>query len=292
MTGLPLSHAVEQFASLIQKCTDTQLAIPWAWQSYDSEGIRFSVFRTYEELHELAVKLRSERTLKQIPASSAQQILALYHAAYCDLQGAMVGLSEEQLEKVPAEGEWSVKQTLAHIIQADLGFYVAIRFALDSCRTGETQPAKITRELWVSKSGIDREAFTGIAEGPYNQLKEFHARTHQRILSEYSGITEAEVDLPSVYWENEAMSLRFRLQRFDSHMRQHTIQIDKTLAALGFAPNEGKRLARLLYAGLADVDDAVLGADEIGKRNREDLAKLIVDRATEISGLIQRATSS
>jgi hypothetical protein len=54
--------------------------------------------------------------------------------------------------------------------------------------------------------------------------------------------------------------IRFRLHRFESHMRQHTIQIDKTLMLLGQPPTEVKRLLRLTYAAWADAENALIGA--------------------------------
>src|SRR3712207_6856353 len=43
------------------------------------------------------------------------------------------------------------------------------------------------------------------------------------------------------------LPLRFRLHRFDSHLRQHTIQAGKTLEGIGRAPSEAKRLLQLIY---------------------------------------------
>ncbi len=49
---------------------------------------------------------------------------------------------------------------------------------------------------------------------------------------------------------------------FESHLRQHTIQADKALVALGLASGEVRRLVRLVYAGLAEVLGLLIGAGE------------------------------
>jgi hypothetical protein len=82
------------------------------------------------------------------------------------------------------------------------------------------------------------------------------------------------------------MSVRFRLHRFDSHVRQHVIQVDKTIAALGQSPNEAKRLVRLIYAALADVNAALIGAWDVAEGSRHELAQTIRARAEEIAGLL------
>jgi hypothetical protein len=281
-----LTQAVEHFATLTQNISDTQLERAWVWQSYDSEGIRFAFFRTYEELRELAIKLHSERSAQGRPPSAAQLILAQYGAAYWDLQAALCGLAPGQIEQAPAEGEWPIHKVAAHILGADLGFYVAVRYALERQRSGDGRPAEITEEAWAAISGLDEAAYDALMAGPFAGLQDYHRALHERVLREFAGISDAELETPSRYWEKEAMSVRFRLHRFDSHVRQHVIQVDKTIAALGQSPNEAKRLVRLIYAALADVNAALIGAWDVAEGSRHELAQTIRARAEEIAGLL------
>ena len=82
------------------------------------------------------------------------------------------------------------------------------------------------------------------------------------------------------------MPLRFRLHRFDSHLRQHTIQAAMTLEAAGHAPSEARRLLRLIYAALAEAEGATIDAPEIGMERRQAVAAAIVARADEIAGIL------
>jgi hypothetical protein len=282
MTINELSKAVEQFANITYRISETQLESAWTWKSYNSEGIRFAFFRTYEELRELAVKLLSGRIIQAKPPSAAQLILAQYHAAYCDLQAALLEVESGQIDQAPAKGEWSVRKVLAHVIGGELEFFVVVRYALDRHRSGDGRPVEITREVWVATSGMDEASFGSILAGPFEGLRDYHNTLHERILREFDNISDAELDVPSKYWEKELMSIRFRLHRFDSHLRQHTIQIDKTRVALGQFPNEAQRLLRLIYAALADANGAIIGAWEIGESSRLELAKTITARAEEI----------
>jgi hypothetical protein len=53
------------------------------------------------------------------PLTVAQRILGQYHTACRDLQAALLGVTDEAAAQAPAEGEWSLRQALAHIIQID-----------------------------------------------------------------------------------------------------------------------------------------------------------------------------
>jgi hypothetical protein len=69
-------------------------------------------------------------------------------------------------------------------------------------------------------------------------------------------------------------------------MLQHTVQIDKTLAAIGQAPSESKRLARYLYAALADVDACLFGAAAAPAECKK-LAGSIQARVNEIRAILR-----
>jgi len=80
MTELNLTQAVEKFALTTCHLADEDLDREWTWRAY-SEGIRYAMFRTYEELRTLAAQLIAERTTKGAPISTAHHALAQYHVA-------------------------------------------------------------------------------------------------------------------------------------------------------------------------------------------------------------------
>jgi len=83
-------------------------------------------------------------------------------------------------------------------------------------------------------------------------------------VAEGDGVADTELSTPSWFWEDKGYPIRFRMHRFEEHMRQHTIQVDKTLVALGHPPTEAERLVRNLYnalAGLESVAGAGVGSE-------------------------------
>jgi hypothetical protein len=114
----------------------------------------------------------------------------------------------------------------------------------------------------------------------------FYDSLHKRVLRELTDIKGFELEAESLWWEGTPFTVEFRLHRLDAHLRQHTVQIEKTLASLGELPSEARRLLRLIYAALADVDSIIIGDWGVGKAQRRELAAKISVRADEIAAII------
>jgi len=232
------------------------------------------------------VKLELERLNLGMPITSAKRILGQYHVAFRDLEAVLLGVMSGIEDVPPIEGEWSIREVLAHIIQADVGFYVAVRYAMERHRSGDGRKAEIPDEAWERISGLDEGASTSLVEESYENLRKFHIDYPTRIMADFSDLSEKELEMTSKYWEDEQMSLRFRLNRFDSHMRQHTVQVEKALSDLGYSPNEAKRLLRLLYCALAACESRMIGLPEVGESLRKKVVKSINMRVDEIAAIL------
>jgi hypothetical protein len=172
------------------------------------------------------------------------------------------------------------------VVGAQLGFYAATKYALDRHRSGDERSAEIPAEAWEPMIGMDEAASEAMMSSPLTNLQSRHRTFHDRTLETFSNISDAELALPSVYWEGYELSLRFRLHRFDSHVRQHTIQAEKTLSLIGYPFNEAKGLLRLIFAALAEAEGATIGARETGSQLFQGAADAISARAEEIEGIL------
>ena len=282
MFNTDLETAVQDFSALMLPLSEEDLARDWIWKDHDEEGIRFAFFVTLQELRQLAVTLS---TLRSKP-TPAQHILGQYHAAYMDLQAAVLGISNEDAERSPAEGEWSVKQAYSHILGTDFAFSAVVRYALEGHRSNTWTPDRIPDEEYPRLYGISEEAYDALMENPFDHLRSFHRDLHLRIIDEFKTISDAELDLPSTFWEDTRFSIRHRLHRYEAHFTQHTVQIDKTLVAIGKAPSESKRLLRRIYAALAEVEGLMIGAEKLGDTATLATASSISIRTKEIRGLL------
>jgi hypothetical protein len=79
------------------------------------------------------------------------------------------------------------------------------------------------------------------------------------------------------------------MHRFDAHLRQHTIQVEKTLQALGHDGGEARRLLRLVYRALAQTEGVLLGAAGLGQEEQSTLAREIRRRAAAVETRVQEA---
>ena len=278
MSSLP--ETIETFAQRAFNLADADLERPWVWKDYD-EGVRFAFFRTYEELRELAARLGAQRSVTPNPMTTAQRILAQYHAAFRDLQVVLLGVSDDLAQKPPQPGEWPLRTTLLHMLEAEISFTFINRYAIERERAQDGRPLAISDEAWDALWSV--EPLVQLKDtASFSELLACHCQVHQRVLDTFEAVSDAELGVLASFWEPTAMPVEFRLHRFDAHLRQHTIQAEKTLAALVGPPNEVRRLLRLIYAALAELESVQIGAAAFGAQGFAALAAQISQRTDEI----------
>ncbi|HUE97817.1 MAG TPA: DinB family protein [Anaerolineales bacterium] len=282
MFNRELTHAVDDFTTLVLPLSEKDLEREWIWNDHDEEGIRFAFFVTLQELRHLAVTLS---TLRPKP-TPAQHILSQYHAAYMDLQAALLGISNEDAERVPSEGEWHVQKAYAHILGTELNFTITIRYALEKHRASVWIPEKYSDEDADRLAGISDEEYLALIKSPLEKMITYHQELHQVIVEEFSRITDQELDLPSTFWEETRFPIKHRLHRYEAHFAQHTVQIDKTLVAIGRVPSESKRLLRRIYAALAEAEGMMIGAKKMDETVILATASSISERTKDLSDLL------
>lgn len=285
MKPTDIDQAVQNFAGMTHNLGDSDLNREWSWKGYE-EGLRFVFFRVYEDLRQLGARLGRLRSKTNQPLTTAQYILAQYYAAYRDLQAVLIGVSDADAARPPAEDEWPVRKALLHIIAAERTFFAINLDALQQRRGGEARPQEMSDEAWEAFWHGDE--FDGLKKSaPMSELMAYYERLHWWVLAELAGISDEELGTPVVFWESTPMSLEFRLHRFDSHMRQHTIQIEKTLQALQMSLPESKRLLRLIYAALAEAEGHTIGLEDFGIAERAEVVTLMNLYCDEIDELMR-----
>jgi len=265
-----VTQAVEELVRATVHLSDEDMGREWKWREYDEEGLRFALLMTHHELRELAVRLAARGG----PVTQAQRILAQYHQTYRDLTGVLAGVRNEDLDGAPAEGEWPLRETLKHMLGAEHGFLAVNRYALVNHRAGKhDEPPDDEWPEFRKPYAAPKDAVDGTIENIRNSFFEIH----RRVLRELTDVTDAELEQPAWFWDADK-PIRFRMHRFEEHLRQHTIQLDKTLAVIR-PPTEAHRLVRNIYNALADVESATEPADDL----RTPVATTISERAAAIA---------
>ena len=250
---MTVTRSVERLVKASAHLGDADLDKPYAWEEYNEDGLRFALLSAHHQLRDVHARVAAMRLGAGQPFSEAQRILAQVHEAYRDLTGALAGTSEAELDAPPPGDQWPLREVLKHLLGAEKGFLAAIEVALDCARSG--RPSTPSEEAWKAKRNPPEDP-----SGSRADALDALFRSHVAILRALDGVTDAELDTPSWFWEDKGYSVRFRMHRFEEHLRQHTIQVDKTLVALGHLPTEAERLVRNLYTALAGVESVASGS--------------------------------
>jgi hypothetical protein len=269
-----VTQAVEALVRATGDLPDAEMDRPWVWREYDEEGLRFTLLMAQHELRDLAVRLAA---MRPSPPSQAQRILGQYHHAYRDLTGALAGLRDEDLDRVPKVGEWPLRNVIEHMLGAEYGFLGTVQYARDPDRPADEEEAGDHWPVWRKERGY---AAPDSLPGGIADVRNAMFEIHRRVLRELGDLRDADLEKLAGFWDG-LKPIRFRLHRFEAHMIQHTVQVDKTLEWIGRTPTEARRLVRVLYRDLAAVE--MLSSDGFGQRERDEVANTIGERAAEIA---------
>src|SRR5438105_15438497 len=92
-----------------------QMEKPWTWrEDGPTLHVRDALYRSLEE--EQAAASVAEG------GSEAARILSLAQRAFGDLRGLVAGLDESLFDAAPAPGEWTLRQTLGHLLLVELRY--------------------------------------------------------------------------------------------------------------------------------------------------------------------------
>ena len=270
-----VTQAVEALVRATVDLPDAEMDRPWVWREYDDEGLRFALLMAQHEVRDLAVRLAA---MRPAPPRQAQRILGQYHHAYRDLAGALAGLRDEDLDRVPREGEWPLREIIAHMLGAEHGVLSVVQYELAPDRPRDPKEAEERVSSWRDEHGY-RAPKT--LDGGIADVRKAMFEIHRRVLRELGSVSDETLERDATFWDGNK-PIRFRMHRFEAHMIQHTVQVDKTLEWIGRAPTEARRLVRVLYRDLAAVE--MLSSEGFGQRERDEVATTITERAEEIGG--------
>jgi hypothetical protein len=168
------------------------------------------------------------------------------------LHARLLPLAETDLDRDPGGGEWTLRQTLAHIIngQRAYGHFTAWWFL-----QRELQPFP---EAIPDAVGDDFPDESTEGDGTLVDI-----RTRLDELLDRSMARMAELDdvalAARARWSGVWVDVGFRLGRWSSHLREHTVQVDKTLVMLAWTPSEVDRLVALVVGAYGRLEEQVFG---------------------------------
>ena len=233
---------------------ESALALPWALGGSERE-VRYGAYRAVEALELAEVEARARVSAADLTETRAARIVALSTAACWDLFGLLVPLPETLLDAEPGGGEWTIRRVLGHVVSGQRAYGWGTAWWLaNPHEAGDPElPPGVPEGIWATLPDEADEA-----EGALAVIQARLAAILDLGAERLAGLPDDRLAL-GARWGGFAVTVGFRLGRWSSHLREHTIQVEKTLAMLGRTPSEPERLTRLVMAAYGRAEATVFG---------------------------------
>jgi hypothetical protein len=252
-----LRQAFHDTFELLGTIPDERLTSLWVWDGNEI-NVRYAFYRTLEIIESSTAQVA--RAIGGAESSEAREAVGATSAARWELQGLLAGLSDSDLDADPTGGEWTVRQTMGHIIGGQRGYAWGSSYWI-SVRA-EPKPAGPRRapdELFTSMPEDDAEA-TGTLAEVRQKLDDIVDTTSSR----FATLSTDEMD-SAAGWYGFPVTVAFRMWRGPSHIEEHTVQVEKTLDMISHGATEVERLVRLNHRAMGRLEALVFGrsADQV-----------------------------
>jgi len=231
---------------------DDALGRPWSWRE-GAVDVRYGFYRIFEGIERATAQVEEALTSGDVRPARGARLIAPATAARWDLHGLVRVLSAAELDRDPGAGEWTIRQTLRHIVSGQRGYGLQTLWWLD--RRGQTGPlpARMPADALPPRPTDEAEG-SGSPEAILARLDALLDLGSDRLSS-----LDADALAVPARWAGIEVDIDFRLVRWSSHLREHAVQVEKTLAMLGRAPTEVERLVRLIHGAYGRLEAAAYG---------------------------------
>jgi hypothetical protein len=259
----PLPDAIRDARANLPAIVTDILAIPesalerdWTWIGGGEGDVRYGIYRLHELFERAEVEAARQRRASGANGGMAAAIIGPVTAARWDLHGLIAPLSDQEIDADPGNEEWSIRLTLGHVVNSQRAYgwstawWQERGFALDD----PDLPPSVGDEFFADLPDEETTEAAGSLDDIRTRLDEILDLSAERL----AGTPDERLG-HGARWSGFAVPVSFRLSRWSSHIREHTIQVEKTLAMLGRTPTEPERLARLTLAAYGRAEAIVFG---------------------------------
>ncbi len=232
---------------------EAALTRPWGWKGGSEEEVRYGAYRAAEAL--VAAEIEARFAIAGTPDTRAAAAMGHASAARWDLHGLLFPLEPAVYDADPGNDEWTIRRAIAHTISAQraYGWTTSWWVANPHDRDDPNLPRAVPEDIWALLP--DEE---GEAPGSPAEIRERLDATLDLGAERLAGVAD-DVLGQGARWSGFAVTVAFRLNRWSSHIREHVIQVEKTLQLLGRAPTEPERLVRHVLAAYGRAESVAFG---------------------------------
>jgi uncharacterized damage-inducible protein DinB len=255
-----------------------RLGSAWTSAGYNEE-VRYGFYRVVELIE--SARSAAGRALEAEHSSEARDAAGAASASRWALQGVLATLGDDDLDADPGGGEWTIRQTLQHIINSQRGYAWGSAAWLQLGLHGDLGDRRLPEDTYNDFPEEDQEALGTLAQ-IRRELDDIVDATSAR----YASLTDAEMAL-SAKWSGATVSIAFRQWRWSSHIDEHTVQIEKTLDLLARRRAERDWLVRLDARAFGRLERDVFGRSSAG-----DAAPVLDTLARDLTGLYPQVVAA
>lgn len=234
---------------------DDRLTRVWAWKGGSEEEVRYGFYRIGEAFElagiEAATALRSSGTDR----GPAADRLAPATAARWDLHGLLIPLADATWDAGPGGDEWTIRQTLGHVVASQRGYGATSAWWQTQALPADMPDLPVVPESIFDVLPTEEAEAEGTPVAVRDRLDDALDRSCERL----AGLPEDRLAY-GARWSGFPVDVGFRMGRWASHIREHAIQVEKTLDMLGHRPTEVDRLIRHLLGAWGRAEEVVFGS--------------------------------
>lgn len=276
-----LSTAVIKMLAAMRHIPDGAVMKEWSfsdgngdWKWY-TDCVRELSFQVYQELISAAQNIELAVAHKR-KNHVTHQILANWHKSYRKLQADFIGVPDRMFDTIALRHERSLRENLVHCILCEGSAHgLQILNTLNEINNPACVTDFETHQLRVGEVTADI--------GPAAEVFSHYERVHSEMLSQLKYVKDDELAIKSTWWEPEAVSLKFRLDRLGWHLQDHICTHRKLLAEMHFKPTLSDTFSQVIFEGLAQVESSVLGFEKDFSSELAGLIKMINRRSEELA---------
>lgn len=267
--------AVEAAGRRLLAVPDDRLEAVWPWPGHASEvDVRYGLYRSFELLEAARASAVEALASAGTTPGPAARLGSAATVARWSLHGLLLPLDDADLDRDPGNREWTIRQTLGHMLQSQQFYARFTAWWLTQAPTPAAIPADALSDEVPSE--IEESA------GSMSEIRVRLDRLLDLAMERLGGLDAVQVAVPA-RWSGGEVTVGFRLGRWASHIREHTIQIEKTLVMLDRPTTEVERLIRLILEAYGRLEETVFGLEAADARPA---APVLLAAAAELSELV------
>jgi len=244
----------------LRRMSDASLTRPWTWKGGSMVELRYGFYRIGEAFERAGIDAEASLRATGKPRGRTADLIAPATATRWNLQGLLIGLDDSTWDANPGGGEWTIRQTMGHTISGQRFYGVATAWWQEQgYRADDPElPPSTPEPVFEGLPGEEIDA-----QGSPAEVRDRLDAVLDRAAERLAGLPADRLGL-GTRWSGFAVDIGFRIGRWSSHIREHTVQVEKTLVMLDQHPTEVDRLVRLALAGWGRAEAAVYGAEDAG----------------------------